>query len=329
MDRKRREFITLVGGAAAWPLAARAQQPERMRHIGVLMNAIPDSDQKASIDVFRQALRQLGWTEGRNMQIDIRWAGGDAAESRRHAEDLVAHAPDVIVVTGNAGMPPILRTTSTIPIVFNNIADPVGAGFVESLARPGGNATGFLQFEYTLSGKWLGLLKEISPQVNRVAVLRDATLTAGVGQFAVIQSVAPSVGMEVTAIGLRDANEIERAVAKFAKVPNGGMILTASALSVVHRGLVVALAARFNLPTVYYRRFFVSGGGLFSYGYDVVEQFRGAAGYVDRILKGEKPADLPVQAPTRYEMVINLKTAKALGITVPPMLLARADEVIE
>jgi putative ABC transport system substrate-binding protein len=300
-----------------------------MRHIGVLMNAIPDSDQKAGIDVFRQALRQLGWTEGRNMQIDIRWAGGDAAESRRHAEDLVAHAPDVIVVTGNAGMPPILRTTSTIPIVFNNIADPVGAGFVESLARPGGNATGFLQFEYTLSGKWLGLLKEIAPQVNRVAVLRDATLTAGVGQFAVIQSVAPSIGMEVTAIGLRDANEIERAVAKFAKVPNGGLILTASALSVVHRGLVVALAARFNLPTIYYRRFFVSGGGLISYGYDVVEQYRGAAGYVDRILKGEKPADLPVQAPTRYEMVINLKTAKALGLDVPPMLLARADEVIE
>jgi putative ABC transport system substrate-binding protein len=222
-----------------------------------------------------------------------------------------------------------LRTTSTIPIVFNNIADPVGAGFVESLARPGGNATGFLQFEYTLSGKWLGLLKEISPQVNRVAVLRDATLTAGVGQFAVIQSVAPSVEMEVTAIGLRDSNEIERAVAKFAKVPNGGLILTASALSVVHRGLVVALAAQFNLPTIYYRRFFVSAGGLISYGYDVVEQFRGAAGYVDRILKGEKPADLPVQAPTRYEMVINLKTAKALGITVPPMLLARADEVIE
>jgi putative ABC transport system substrate-binding protein len=327
---KRREFITLIGGAAvAWPLPAHAQHPQRMRRIGVLMNAIPDSDQKVSIDVFRQALQQLGWAEGRNMQIDIRWAGGDAAESRRHAEDLVAHAPDVIVVTGNAGMPPILRTTSTIPIVFNNIADPVGAGFVESLARPGGNATGFLQFEYTLSGKWLGLLKEISPQVNRVAVLRDATLTAGVGQFAVIQSVAPSVGMEVTAIGLRDSNEIERAVAKFAKVPNGGLILTSSALSVVHRGLVVALAAQFNLPTIYYRRFFVSAGGLISYGYDVVEQFRGAAGYVDRILKGEKPADLPVQAPTRYEMVINLKTAKALGITVPPMLLARADEVIE
>ena len=326
----RRDLIALLGSTATtWPLGAGAQQPERMRRIGVLMNAIPDSDQKVSLDVFRQALQQLGWAEGRNIQIDIRWAGGDAAESRRHAEDLVAHAPDVIVVTGNAGMPPILRTTSTIPIVFNNIADPVGAGFVESLARPGGNATGFLQFEYTLSGKWLELLKEIAPQVNRVAVLRDATLTAGVGQFAVIQSVAPSVGMEVTAIGLRDANEIERAVAKFAKVPNGGLILTSSALSVVHRGLVVALAARFNLPTIYYRRFFVSAGGLISYGYDVVEQFRGAAGYVDRILKGEKPADLPIQAPTRYEMVINLKTAKALGITVPPMLLARADEVIE
>ena len=326
---KRREFITLIGGAAvAWPLPAHAQHPERMRRIGVLMNAIPDSDQKVSIDVFRQALQQLGWTEGRNMQIDIRWAGGDAAESRRHAEGCCP-PPDVIVVTGNAGMPPILRTTSTIPIVFNNIADPVGAGFVESLARPGGNATGFLQFEYTLSGKWLGLLKEIAPQVNRVAVLRDATLTAGVGQFAVIQSVAPSVGMEVTAIGLRDASEIERAVAKLPKVPNGGLILTSSALSVVHRGLVVARAAQFNLPTIYYRRFFVSAGGLISYGYDVVEQFRGAAGYVDRILKGEKPADLPVQAPTKYEMVINLKTAKTLGITVPPMLLARADEVIE
>ncbi len=228
---RRREFISLLGGAAAWPLDARAQQPERVRRIGVLMNAIANSDQKANIDVFRQALQELGWTEGRNVQIDIRWAGGDPAEIRRHAEDLVAPAPDVVVVTGNAGMPPILRATATVPVVFNNIADPVGAGFVESLARPGGNATGFLQFEYTLSGKWLGLLKEIAPQVNRVAVLRDATLTAGVGQFAVIQSVAPSVGMEVTAIGLRDASEIERAVAKFAALPNGGLILTSSALS--------------------------------------------------------------------------------------------------
>jgi putative ABC transport system substrate-binding protein len=326
---RRRDFVTLIGGVASWPLAARGQQGERMRRVGMLMNTIPDSDQKASIEVFRQALQQLGWIEGRNVQIDIRWAAGDPAEIRRHAEDLVAHAPDVVVVTGNAGMPPMLRATATVPIVFNNIADPVGAGFVESLARPGGNATGFIQFEYTLSGKWLELLKEIAPQVKRVAVLRDPTLTAGVGQFAVIQSVAPSVGMEVIAIGLRDASEIERAVAKFATVPNGGLILTASALSVVHHGLVVALAARFKLPTIYYRRFFVSAGGLISYGYDVVEHFRGAAGYVNRILKGEKPADLPVQAPTKYELVINLKTAKALGLEVPPMLLARADEVIE
>jgi putative tryptophan/tyrosine transport system substrate-binding protein len=320
---KRRDVLSLLGGTAVWwPLGARAQ-PERMRRIGVLMNTIPNSDQKASIDVFRQALQQLGWTEGRNVQIDIRWAGGDPAEIRRHAEGLLAQSPDVVVVTGNAGMPPILQATATVPIVFNNIADPDGAGFVESLARPGGNATGFIQFEYTLSGKWLELLKDIAPQVNRVAVLRDPTLTAGVGQFAVIQSVAPSVGMEVTAIGLRDASDIERAVA------NGGLILTASALSVLHHGLVVALAARFKLPTIYYRRFFVTAGGLISYGYDVVEQFHGAARYVDRILKGEKPADLPVQAPNKYELVINLKTAKARGIDMPAQLLARADEVIE
>jgi putative ABC transport system substrate-binding protein len=326
---KRRDVLSLLGGTAVWwPLGARAQ-PERMRRIGVLMNTIPNSDQKASIDVFRQALQQLGWTEGRNVQIDIRWAGGDPAEIRRHAEGLLAQSPDVVVVTGNAGMPPILQATATVPIVFNNIADPVGAGFVESLARPGGNATGFIQFEYTLSGKWLELLKDIAPQVNRVAVLRDPTLTAGVGQFAVIQSVAPSVGMEVTAIGLRDATDIERAVAKFATVPNGGLILTASALSVLHHGLVITLAARFKLPTIYYRRFFVTAGGLISYGYDVVEQFHGAARYVDRILKGEKPADLPVQAPNKYELVINLKTAKALGIDMPAQLLARADEVIE
>ena len=324
----RREFIPLLGATAVtWPLAARAQQPERMRRIGALMLiAENDPETHARVAAFRQGLRELGWTEGHNFRIDFRWAGDDSNLIRRFAAELVASEPDVIVAIAPQGLAAVQRETRSIRIVFMHVADPVGGGFVASLARPGGNATGFLQFEYTLSGKWLGLLKEIAPQVNRVAVLRDATLTAGIGQFAVIQSVAPSVGMEVTAIGLRDADEIERSVAKFATVPNGGLILTASALSVVHHRLVIALAARFNVPTIYYRRFFVSGGGLISYGYDVVEQFRGAAGYVDRILKGEKPADLPVQAPTKYELMINLKTAKALGLEVPATLLARADE---
>ena len=328
---RRREFITLLGGAAAaWPLAALAQQPDRMRRIGVLMNtAADDQDQQASVAAFLQALQQLGWIDGRNVRVDIRWAEGQARKVSKNVDELIALAPDVVVVTGNASMEPLLKATRTIPIVFNTITDPVGAGYVESMAQPGGNATGFIQFEYTLSGKWLELLKQIAPHVTRAAVLRDPTITAGVGQFAVIQSLAPSLGLDVRAINVRDAAEIERAVTRFASAPNGGLILTASALSVVHRDLIIALAARHKLPAVYYRRYFAASGGLISYGYDTGAQFRGAAGYVDRILKGEKPADLPVQAPTKYELVINLKTAKALGLTVPPSLLTRADEVIE
>jgi putative ABC transport system substrate-binding protein len=327
---KRREFVTLLGGAAAaWPLVARAQQPDRARLIGVLMNSTVNAEQQANLAAFLQVLQQLGWTEGGNVRVDTRWAGGDAREIRRHASELVALAPDLILATGTAAMAPLLEATHSIPIVFNNVADPVGAGLVDSLARPGGNATGFIQFEYTLSGKWLELMKQLVPGVTRVAVLRDAGVTSGIGQFAVIQSVAPSLGVEVSAINVREAGEIERAVAAFARFPNGGLIVTASALAVVHHALIIALAARHKLPAVYYRRFFTVSGGLISYGYDVVEQFRGAAGYVDRILKGEKPADLPVQAPTKYELMINLKTAKALGLEIPPTVLARADEVIE
>jgi putative ABC transport system substrate-binding protein len=327
---RRREFISLLGSAAAaWPLVASAQQ-ERVRRIGVLMNgSVRDAEQQELLTTLAQILQQLGWTEGRNLHIDIRWGEGDPQAIRRHAENLVAGAPDVIVSTGNAGMPPLLDATQTIPIVFNNIADPVGAGYVESLARPEGNATGFLQFEYSLAGKWLELLKEIAPGVKRAAILRDAALTAGIGQFAVIQSVAPSGGIEVRAIGLRDPGEIERAITKFAKTPNSGLIVTASALSTLHRDLIIALAAQHKLPAVYYRRGYVIRGGLTSYGYNEIDQYRGVAGYVARILKGEKPADLPVQAPTKYELAINLRTAKALGLEVPPMLLVRADEVIE
>jgi putative tryptophan/tyrosine transport system substrate-binding protein len=325
---QRREFITLLGSAVAAPLGARAQQPDRVRRIGVLMN-VDDADQRASYAAFLQGLQQLGWTDGHNVRIDTRWPGGQASDIRRHTAELAALAPDVIVATGTASMAPLLEVTRTLPIVFVAVADPVGAGFIDSMARPGGNVTGFVQFEYTLSGKWLELLKQIAPGVTRAAVLRDPAITSGIGQFAVIQSVAPSVGVEVSAINVRDAGEIERAVTAFARSPNGGLILTASALAVVHRELIIALAAQHKLPAVYYRGYFVASGGLISYGYDIVQQYRGAAGYVDRILKGEKPADLPVQAPTKYELAINLKTAKALGLTVPPALLARADEVIE
>jgi len=328
---KRREFITLFGGAvAAWPLAARAQQGEGVRRIGVLMNtSAKDTNAVANLEEFKQALQQLGWTAGKNIRIEIRWAEGKANEIRKHAVELAALAPDVIFSTGTAGMPPLLLATHTVPIVFVNVVDPVGAGFVESMARPGGNVTGFVQFEYSLSAKWIELLKQIAPSITRVAVLRDAAITSGIGQFAVIQSVAPSLGVDVTAINVHDAAEIERAVTAFARSSNGGLILTASALAAVHRELITSLAAKHKLPAIYYRRYFVTSGGLASYGPDVPDHFRRAAGYVDRILKGEKPADLPVQAPTKYETVINLKTAKALGITVPQTLLARADEVIE
>src|SRR5215471_9992811 len=318
---RRREFITLIGGAAAaWPLAARAQQAERMRRVGVLMNTIANTEQQQSLMAFQQALQQLGWTEGRNVQMEVRWAGGDAREIRRHAGELAARAPDVIAATGNVAMPPLLEATRTIPIVFNNVADPVGAGFVKSMARPGGNATGFIQFEYSLSAKWLETLKEIVPSLTRVAVLRDAALASGIGQFAVIQSVASSLRVEMSAIDVRDTGEIEADIADFARTGTGGLILTSSALAVVHRSLIITLAARHKLPAISYRRAFVDDGGLISYGYDVVDQYRQSAGYIDRILKGEKPADLPVQAPTKYELVINLKTANALGLNVPDTL---------
>ena len=332
---RRREFITLLGGAAAassvlWPLAARAQQPERMRRIGVLLpTAADDANAQVRYAAFLQVLQQLGWTDGRNVRIDARWGAGDADDIRKYAAELAALAPDVILTTGAAAVASMLQATRTVPIVFAIVPDPVGAGFVDSLSRPGGNATGFMQFEYSLSAKWLELLKQIAPGVTRAAVLRDAAITAGIGQFAVIQSVAPSVGVEVSPINMRDADEIERAVAAFARASNGGLILTASTMSGFHRDLIIRLAARHKLPAVYFERFFVTGGGLISYGPDIIDQFRRAAGYVDRILKGEKPADLPVQAPTKYELVINLKTAKALGLDVPASVLARADAVIE
>ena len=328
---RRREFITLLGGAAAtWPLAARAQQAERMRRIGVLLPAAADDAEfQARVGAFLQALALLGWTIGRNVRIDIRWATTDAAGIRRHAAELAALAPDVIVANAAPTLGPLLQATRTVPIVFAVVADPVSAGFVDSLARPGGNATGFTPFEYSLSGKWLELLKQIAPGVTRVAVLRDPAIPTGIGQFSAIQAVAPSLGVEALPVNVRDAAEIERAVAAFARSSNDGLILTASPLAALQRNLIVKVAARHKLPAVYYERLFVAAGGLISYGSDFVDQFRRAAGYVDRILRGEKPADLPVQAPTKYQLVINLKTAKALGLIVPQTVLARADEVIE
>jgi putative ABC transport system substrate-binding protein len=327
---RRREFITLLGGAAAtWPLASRAQQPERVRRVGVLM-PLPADDPEAltRVTTFQQALQGLGWTDGRNVHIDARWSG-NASDTRKHAEELVALAPDVIFASGSPGIGSALQATRTIPIVFAIVPDPVGAGYVQSLSQPGGNATGFMMFEYSLCAKWLALLKEIAPGVTRAAVLRDPAIAAGVGQFAVIQSVAPSVGIDVSPVNITDAAEIERAVAAFAHSTDGGLISTASALSAVHRGLIITLAAQHKLPAVYQERYYVAGGGLISYGPNFLDQFRRAAAYVDRILKGEKPANLPVQAPTKYELVINLKTAKALGLAVPPSVRARADEVIE
>jgi putative tryptophan/tyrosine transport system substrate-binding protein len=327
---RRREFIRLVGGVAGWPLVARAQQGERVRRIGVLMNVAADDPEAQARNVaFLQGLHELGWTEGRNVRIDYRWAAGDADRLRRYAAELVALAPDVVLASGTSTVGPLQRASGTVPIVFAGVADPVGAGFVNSMARPGSNATGFISFEYVLSGKWLELLKQIAPGVTRVAVLRDPEISGGTGQFGAIQSVAPSFGVELSPINVRDAGEIERAIAAFARSSNGGLILTASGLAMVHRDLIIALAARHKLPTIYYYRIFVSAGGLVSYGPDPHNQYRLAASYVDRILKGEKPADLPVQAPTKLELAINLTTAKALGLTVPPTLLARADEVIE
>jgi len=328
---RRREFITMLGGAAAiHPLIARAQQPERMRRIGILLPAAADDAEfQARFGAFLQALALLGWTIGRNVRIDTRWATTDVAEIRRHAAELAALAPDVILAHAATTVGPLLEATRTVPVVFPTVIDPVGAGYVDSLARPGGNVTGFISFEYSLSGKWLELLKEIAPGLTRVAVLRNAATPSGPGQFGVIQAVAPSLRVEVNAVNVLDAGEIERAVAAFARAPNGGLIVTASPLAQRHRDLIVALAARHKLPAVYNERYFVAAGGLISYGSDRTDQYRRAAGYVDRILKGEKPADLPVQAPTKYETVLNLKTAKALGLDIPATVLTRTDEVIE
>ena len=326
---QRREFITLFGGAAiAWSLIARAQQGEQMRRVGVLLPATADDAEfQAWVGAFLQALAQLGWTIGHNVRIDTRWATTNAADIRRHAAELAALAPDVILASGTSTVGPMLQATRTVPVVFPVVVDPVGAGFVDSLARPGGNATGFLLFEYGLSGKWLELLKEVAPGVTRVAVLRDPATPTGIGQFGVIQAAAPSLRVEVSPLNVRDAGEIERGVAAFPS--NGGLILSGGNRAILHRDLIVTLAARHKLPAVYADRFFVAAGGLISYGPDRIDQYRRAAGYVDRILKGEKPADMPVQAPTKYETVINLKAAKALGLAVPPSVLARADEVIE
>jgi putative ABC transport system substrate-binding protein len=327
---RRREFITLLGGAAAsWPLAARAQQTERVRRVGVLMSqAADDPEAQARITAFSQGLQELGWSVDRNLQIETRWATAD--DLHRHAAELVALAPDVLVAaTGSTTVAPLLQATRTVPIVFVTVIDPVGAGFVASLARPGGNATGFMNYEYGMSVKWLELLKEIAPRVTRAAVLRDPAIASGIGQFGAVQAVAPSLGVELSPVDVRDAGEIERAIAAFARESNGGLVVTASPSANTHRQPIIALAARHRLPAVYPVRFHVTAGGLIAYGVDLVDQFRRTAGYVDRILKGEKPADLPVQAPSKYETVINLKTAKALGLDLPTSVLARADEVIE
>jgi putative ABC transport system substrate-binding protein len=328
---RRRDFIALFASAAvARPFAAHAQQPERMRRIGVLIGIAPDDPvAQTRYAAFLQGLQQLGWIDGRNLRIETRWAAGNAADTRKYAAELVALAPDVIVSIGSANVGSLLQATRTVPIVFAIVIDPVGAGIVESLSRPGGNATGFMQFDYSLCGKWPELLKQIAPGVTRVAVLRDPAIAAGIGQFAVIESVAQSVGVEVSPVNVSDAGEMERGVTAFARSSNGGLIVTASAQAVVHHDLIITLAARHNLPAVYSERTFAAAGGLISYGPNFIDQYRQAAGYVDRILKGEKPSDLPVQAPTKYELVINLKTAKALGLNIPPSVLARADEVIE
>ena len=327
---RRREFIAGLGGAAAWTVAARAQQREQMRRIGVLLPAAADSPEfQAYVAAFHQGLALLGWTIGRNVRIDTRWATANAADIRKDAAELAALAPDVILAHGAATVRPLLQATRTVPIVFPVTSDPVGSGLIDSLARPGGNATGFMTTEYSIGGKWLELLKQIAPGITRAAVLRDPTQGGGTSQFAVIQAVAPSLRVEVNPVNMRDAGEIERAVAAFARSPSGGLIVTEGAPASLYRDLIIKLAAQHKLPTVFYERSFVAAGGLVSYGTNYVDQYRRAAGYVDRILKGEKPADLPVQAPTKYELVINIKTAKGLGLTVPDTLLGRADEVIE
>ena len=327
---KRREFITLLGGAAAWPVAARGQQGERVRRIGVLMStAVDDPQDPARLAAFAQGLQELGWTIGRNLRIDYRWSATSPDNACKYAAELAALAPDVMLASGTIALAAVQQITHTTPIVFANLIDPVSGGFVESLARPGGNTTGFLLFEYGISGKWLELLKEIAPRVTRVAVLRDPTQSSGTGQLGAIQSAASQLGVEFRPVGARDAREIERGITDFRRGSNGGLIVTAGTQAREHRELIIGLAARHRLPAVYFNRLFVEAGGLISYGADTIDPLRRAANYVDRILKGEKPADLPVQAPTKYELVINLKTAKALGLTVPDSLLARTDEVIE
>jgi putative ABC transport system substrate-binding protein len=325
---RRREFITLLGGAAASPLAARAQQPARVRLVGVLTPFIADDTEgHARLTAFAQGLQQLGWTVGQNIRVEYRWGDGKPAAMRKLANELVSLAPDAILANSSTAVAALLEATRTVPIIFAAVADPVGAGFVESLPQPGGNATGFAALEYSVAGKWLELLKEIAPRVTRVAVLRDSAIAAGPGFFGALQSPASSFGVELRPLDVR--GELERSIAAFAKSPNGGLLVLGSPAATTHRELIVTLATRHRLPSVYSVRFFVVGGGLISYGADFLDQFRRAAGYVDRVLKAEKPADLPVQVPTKYELVINLKTAKALGLTVPPSLLARADEVIE
>jgi putative tryptophan/tyrosine transport system substrate-binding protein len=329
---RRRKFITLLGaGVATWPLTARAQQPERMRRIGVLMStAEGDPGGLEFITAFAQGLAELGWTVGRNVRIDYRWGAGNIELFRKYAAELVALKPDVILATAGSIVGALQQESRTVPIVFVTTVDPVGGGWVESLARPGGNATGFTSYEFSMSGKRLELLKEMAPLTRRVAVIRDPRVPAGSGGFAAIQTAAPGLGVEATPIGVRDAEEIERGVSSFARGANGGLIVVGPPSSIaLHRDLIIALAVRHRLPAVYTSKHFVTSGGLISYGTDSIDHYRRAAGYVDRILKGEKPAELPVQAPTKYELVINLKTAKALGIEVPPALLARADEVIE
>jgi len=326
---KRRAFITLLGGAAAWPLGARAQQTEKVRRIGVLMNRVADDPEaQARFKAFVQGLQQLGWAEGRNVRMDVRWTAGVAEQLHKYAEELVALMPDAILADGAVSVSALQGVTRSVPIVFVAVPDPVGAGFVKSLARPGGNTTGFTAFEYAIAAKWLELLKEIAPSVTRAAVLRDPTIAAGIGQFAAIQAVG-SIAMELSVVDLRDADAIKQDVAEFAGRPNGGLIVTVGPFGGNHPNVITTLADRYKLPAVYPFRYFVGAGGLISYGPDLVSEFGPAASYVDRILKGEKPADLPVQAPTKYELVINLKTAKALGLTVADTLLARADDVIE
>jgi putative tryptophan/tyrosine transport system substrate-binding protein len=326
---KRRAFISLLGGAAAWPLAARAQQSDKVRRIGVLMGGSGrDPIEQARLAAFLDGLQQLGWTDGRNVRIDTRWPAGDA-DRRTYAADLVGLAPDVILASASASVASLQQASRSAPIVFASVIDPVGAGFVASLAQPGGNATGFTAFEYGISGKWLELLKEIAPHITRAAVLRDPNNIAGIGQLSSIQALAPPLGVELFPVDVRTPAAIERGVSAFARAPNGGLIVTQTPSSDVHRALIITLAARHQLPAVYAFRYYVGGGGLISYGPDRLDSYRRAAGYVDRILKGEKPADLPVQAPVKFQLTINLKTAKALGIEVPPTLLATADEVIE